>query len=282
MSERRQRFTPFDVRAVDEKARTVQLSFSSESRDVLRYDFEQNAAVPEILSHADGACDLTPWLNAGSVLRNHDPNQIVGVPVEASVDGAAVAALKFSSKVLGHMFKPEDKVVLDITAECTKPLPEQYRTVVCVLRDYWGAEFSEPINVKLEKAAGAKGKRCYTGSLDLSGLKLEHGKYYEVCGAITEPDLPEPYTDKSTFVIVPEAVTRKYKPTEIPFTSRDWDDKIKEYFFLSRQAESSGLSLGWAVGKPKPGINNPVAANVAAQSPDAEPVEDLQPEVANV
>ena len=88
MSERRQRFTPFDVRAVDEKARTVQLSFSSESRDVLRYDFEQNAAVPEILSHADGACDLTPWLNAGSVLRNHDPNQIVGVPVEASVDGA--------------------------------------------------------------------------------------------------------------------------------------------------------------------------------------------------
>ena len=147
---------------------------------------------------------------------------------------AAVAALKFSSKVLGNMFKPEDKVALDITAECTRPLPEQCREVVCVLRDYWGAEFSEPIKVKLEKATGgAGGKKAYKGSLDLSGLKLEQGKYYEVHGSVAEPELAEPYTDKSTFVILPEAVTKKYRPTEIPFTSRDWDDRIKEYFFLS-------------------------------------------------
>ena len=59
-------------------------------------------------------------------------------------------------------------------------------------------------------------------------------------------------------------------------------DRLKSLAAYKAQAESSGLSLGWAVGKPKPGINNPVAANVAAQSPDAEPVEDLQPEVANV
>ena len=80
------RFTPFELRAVDEKARTVGVSFSSESREVLRYDWDSNAYVPEILSHVDGACDLSPFVAAGSVLRNHDPNQIIGVPVEASID----------------------------------------------------------------------------------------------------------------------------------------------------------------------------------------------------
>jgi len=45
--------------------------------------------VPEILLHTDGACDLSPVQDAGSVLRNHDPNQIIGVPVEVSIDPQA-------------------------------------------------------------------------------------------------------------------------------------------------------------------------------------------------
>lgn len=57
------------IRAVDEKSRTVELSFSSE----LPYE---RWFGPEILSHDDGAVDLTRLLEVGSVLFSHgrDPN----------------------------------------------------------------------------------------------------------------------------------------------------------------------------------------------------------------
>jgi hypothetical protein len=48
-----------DQRSVNEKDRTVEISFSSETRDVTRYDWELGSSVPEILSHAEGAADLT-------------------------------------------------------------------------------------------------------------------------------------------------------------------------------------------------------------------------------
>ena len=161
---------------------------------------------------------------------------------------ASVSAIKFSSQVLGNLFKPDEKVQLDIAVECGKALPESAQQIVCVLKDYWGAEFSEPIKLKLEKAGKNKqGKRLYKATLDLSSQKLEEGKYYEVHGAVTEPDLAEPYVDKSTFAILPEAVTKQYKPFDIPFTSRDWDNRIKEYFFLSDRLgiRVCGIWSGW-------------------------------------
>ena len=82
----KKRHLSLDVRQLDKEKRTLPISFSSETRDVMTWDWELGAAVPEILSHSAGACDLAPLLNAGSVLRNHDPNQIVGVPTEAAID----------------------------------------------------------------------------------------------------------------------------------------------------------------------------------------------------
>lgn len=73
-------------RDVNEQDRTISLTFSSETNQVCRWDYELGGAVPEILLHSDGACDLSPVRDAGSVLRNHDPDQIVGVPVEVSID----------------------------------------------------------------------------------------------------------------------------------------------------------------------------------------------------
>ena len=66
---------------VDEEKRIVELSFSSET-PVERW-FGR-----EILLHEPDAVDLTPVITVGAVLRNHDPDQIVAVPVRVWLDQA--------------------------------------------------------------------------------------------------------------------------------------------------------------------------------------------------
>jgi len=68
-----------ETRAIDEENRTVELSFSSEAPVERWYG-------REYLLHEEGAVDLTPLVNAGSVLRNHDPDQIVAKPVRVWID----------------------------------------------------------------------------------------------------------------------------------------------------------------------------------------------------
>lgn len=74
------------IRSAPGQPSTVRdLSFSSESAQVLRHDPELGL-VPEILLHDEEAADFRPLLEAGSVLRNHDPNQLVAAPVAAYID----------------------------------------------------------------------------------------------------------------------------------------------------------------------------------------------------
>ncbi len=165
---------------------------------------------------------------------------------------ASVKALKIASKALGNLFQPGDAVQFDISVECSKPLPEAAREAVFTIRDYWGAELAAPRKVKLEKNAGtAKGIRGYKASLDFSDIVFETGKYYELHGEITEPDIAEPYREKSSFAILPVAITKKYPPFDVPFTSRDWDNRLKEYILLSDRLglRVCGLWSGW---NPKP------------------------------
>ncbi len=152
---------------------------------------------------------------------------------------AIFSAVKFASKAMGNMFFPGDKITFDVTVECTKAWPAETKDVICTVTDYWGAEYSEPIKVKLEKGKREKGKTKYSGVLDLSSIKFEQGKYYEL-HALATFGSTEPFNDVSAFVILPKAVTKNYRPHEIPFTSRDWDDRIKEYFILSDR-----LGLRW-------------------------------------
>jgi len=55
------------------------LSFSSEL-PVMRY------GEPEILLHESGAADFSRLMNVGAILKNHNPSEIVGVPVKAWID----------------------------------------------------------------------------------------------------------------------------------------------------------------------------------------------------
>ena len=61
---------------------------------------------------------------------------------------ASVTALKLATTAPGNMFFPHDKVQFTVTAECATPLPGSTGEVVCVLKDYWGAELSEPVKIR--------------------------------------------------------------------------------------------------------------------------------------
>ena len=71
----------FDARGgvLDAENRIVELSFSSEE-PVQRW-FGR-----EILLHNQDSVDVSPLVNVGAVLLNHDPNQIIGKPIRVWID----------------------------------------------------------------------------------------------------------------------------------------------------------------------------------------------------
>lgn len=81
---------------IDEKARTVDLSFSSETPVARFYGFE-------ILSHERGAADLSR-LNAGAaLLLDHDRSKQIGVVESAGIAGGkGRAVVRFSKSALGE------------------------------------------------------------------------------------------------------------------------------------------------------------------------------------
>jgi phage head maturation protease len=95
-----------DVRESAPGSDTLELSFSSESTEVTRtvnHDGDpdpKGMPVPEILSHADGAVDVAPFMNVGAILFCHDHKLICGVPVGVRVDSQArkaYATVRFGS-----------------------------------------------------------------------------------------------------------------------------------------------------------------------------------------
>jgi len=67
-----ERSITFERAAIDVEKRTVPLSFSSETTDVVRL------GDVEILDHSPGACDLTQLNDIGVLLFNHDANMPIG------------------------------------------------------------------------------------------------------------------------------------------------------------------------------------------------------------
>lgn len=135
----------------------------------------------------------------------------------------------------GHFLYPEEPKSFAVTVESTEPLPPEQLTVSCLVTDYWGAEQNAPIKVALKQAPEKKNNRfVYSGTLDLSKVPLELGRYYELHGEIQRAN-NDAYRNFSSFVIEPEAVANNYKASEIPFTGRNWDSRIPEGFTLAHR-----------------------------------------------
>ena len=147
---------------------------------------------------------------------------------------------------MGNLLLPEDKAVVHATVEALKPLPKAERTVVYTLRDYWGAEQAPPGRATLERTERRGGRFIYTADLDLSAAPMEVGRYYEVDVAIPR-EAGEPYREHTGIARLPVAPAKQYKPEQIPFTIRNWDSRIKEYFFLADRIGIRMLGIwgGW-------------------------------------
>ncbi len=81
---------------VDEKARTVTLSFSSETPVARWYGLE-------ILSHDKGAVDLKRLNTRAALLLNHDPDKQIGVVEDATISGGkGRAVVRFGNSALAE------------------------------------------------------------------------------------------------------------------------------------------------------------------------------------
>lgn len=166
-----------------------------------------------------------------------------------------IQRLMFDTAQLGNLLLPSDSREVTLTVWSTKPLPESQRTANVVVKDYWGAEQSSPLPVALtKKPEKANGNVVYEGKLDLSPVTLAIGRYYELHAEIAR-DGNEPFKNYTSLAILPEAPANSFKPEEIPFTSRTWDNRIADYVLLTHRLgiRICGVWSGW---EPTPPYKN--------------------------
>jgi hypothetical protein len=145
---------------------------------------------------------------------------------------SAVERIVVAAAPLGHLFKPDEARTLTIAVETRRPLADAERVLSWGLRDYWGAEQGPVATVTAAAKGKANGRLRYEAQVDLAGQPLEAGRYYEVHVAVPLAD-GEPARNYSALAILPEAAAKAFKPEQVPFTARDWDNRIPEYLRLS-------------------------------------------------
>jgi hypothetical protein len=163
-----------------------------------------------------------------------------------------IARLTFQTVGVANMLLPTDPKTVTVTVLATKPLLPEQLTVTYEIRDYWGAEQAKAGTVKITRAEKKLNDNfVYSGTADLAPLGLEIGRYYEIHGSVPQVG-GEALKNYTSLVIVPEAVTKKYKPEEIPFTSRSWDNRSPMHILTGDRLgiRIAGVKASWKQAKP--------------------------------
>jgi hypothetical protein len=162
-----------------------------------------------------------------------------------------IARVLFTTARLGNLLLPSDPRQVSVTVEAIKPLRDDQLHLTWEVRDYWGAEQQRTRTVPLTRTAKKDKRYVYQSAIDLGDVPLEVGRYYELHAAIPQAGA-EPFRNFTAFAVLPEAETRRYRPEEIPFTSRNWDNRISEYFALSDRLglRTCGVWGGWSAKPP--------------------------------
>ncbi len=172
--------------------------------------------------------------------------------------GTSAAAKSIVHRVLltgtkpGNLLYPGDKAAFNAAVLASEPLPEG--TLHYIVKDYWGVEQTAGASVRLNNMGKEKDFLRYETQIDLGDQTFETGKYYELHVEIPTGNEGEPYREFTSFAFLPEAVTKKYPWRDIPFTSRDWDNRIPDFITLSDRLglRVGGLWAGWDVIPPYP------------------------------
>lgn len=167
--------------------------------------------------------------------------RLVVQPAEPSVE-----SIRIASQAIGNLFYPGDAVEFQVTVPTAKALPKSDQQLHLEVRDYQGRVIGSPERVSLTSVEG-KQQREYQACIALDATELNVGQFYELHVSIPQGD-GDPVTEFSGFAILPEAVSKQYQPEQIPFTIRNWDSRIGDYFYL---ADRLGLRMlgvwgGWS------------------------------------
>lgn len=177
-----------------------------------------------------------------------DIDALKATPLEVKGKEKSVERIVISSGVVGNLFLPEEALAFNFEIRSDRPLPASSQTASLSVTDYWGAEQIASQPVKLERSGLVDRRFRYLGKITLKKEDFEIGKYYELHIAVS----PEGYEDAfeySGFARLPVAESRQYPAAQIPFTIRNWDSRIPDYFKLAsrlgqRQIGTWGDS-GW-------------------------------------
>ncbi|MEM1060356.1 MAG: sugar-binding protein [Verrucomicrobiota bacterium] len=177
-------------------------------------------------------------------------DELAVAPVQGKQAEDRIERLMFTTARTGNLIYPDDPKEVDLELWAKKPLPEELRQLSLTVRDYWGAEQGAPVQVTLERSGRNKENFVYKAKADISGVPMEVGRYYELLGSIPREGR-EPFTNHSTMAILPEAPANAYHPMEIPFTSRNWDNRVGDYVTLTHRLGVRICGI-WGVMNPDP------------------------------
>ncbi|MEZ0295841.1 MAG: sugar-binding protein, partial [Candidatus Methylacidiphilales bacterium] len=161
-------------------------------------------------------------------------DELSAAPIVTERKDDNIRRLMFTTAQVGNLLFPEDSREIIMEVWASKPLPEAQRKVSVTVRDYWGAEQAASLTAELQRDGRKDTLFRYTAKVDLKPLPLEIGRYYELHASIDRRET-EPFTNFTSLAILPEAPANAYKPEEIPFTSRNWDNRITEYVKLTKR-----------------------------------------------
>ncbi len=171
-------------------------------------------------------------------------------PVDVRRRLPAVDRLVLQSSAAGNLLMPGEAHTWALTVETTRKLSDAERVLRWTVRDYWGAEQTASPSVTVSED-GKNGNRLrYRASVDLKDAPLVIGRYYEFHAQVPLAD-HEPFKNSAGFAILPKAPSKAFTPAQIPFTARDWDNRIPAYIELSDRLGFRIIGL-WAHVEPKP------------------------------
>ncbi|MEX0774546.1 MAG: sugar-binding protein [Phycisphaeraceae bacterium] len=164
----------------------------------------------------------------------------------ASAIEKRIDTMHVKSDATGNLFLPEAPVVMHLSVQAFKPLRQEELEVTYVVRDYWGAEQAPAATVTLQATGYNKDRFGYRTDIDLSKLNLTMGKYYELYATV-QGEGGDAITEYRGLARLPLAVSKQYEARQIPFTIRNWDSRIGEYFHLADRLgiRQIGLWGGW-------------------------------------
>ena len=171
-----------------------------------------------------------------------DIDNLSAVPLEIKGKEKIINRIEISGAAIGNLFFPEDEVKFTFRVMSSRPIPKQNREIKLTVTDYWGAEQSEPTTVELQRSGSVNGAFAYSAGASFPRDMFDIGKYYELHACIT-PEGYENAFEYSGFARLPTAESRKYDPEDIPFTIRNWDGRLQDYFKLASRIGHRTIGL---------------------------------------